>query len=183
MHFSLFPLAILLGSTLASPLNYERRDLAVIESSVKQVSAALSTLDKALKGQKPTFDRVDQEKYIKWLLGMDAQIQRAMGAGAGRIRLAPNLNDRDAARLAFIMEPILRDTRSTMKGWISIKPIAQSAGMTTAVREQLSRGATVCSGYADAIINRLPVINRAIGNTFKTSIMSPIDNTIRSYIR
>ena len=49
----------------------------------------------------------------------------------------PNINELDATKLAFVMEPMIRDTRSAMKGWISIKQIAQSAGMVTTVRDQL----------------------------------------------
>jgi hypothetical protein len=181
MRFSVFSVAICLASTLAAPLNHEKRDLSIIETSVKQVIATLSTLDQALKGQKPTADQIDQQKYIKWLLNMDSQVQSALAAGSGKIWTSPNINELDAARLVFVMEPMLKDTQSTMKGWISIKAIAQSAGMLGAVRDQLSRGATESSGFADAIIGRLPALNRAIGQTFKSSIMRPIDNTIRTY--
>jgi hypothetical protein len=181
MRLNVLTIAISLGGTIALPLDHYKRDLTIIESSVKQVSAALTTLDNALKGEKPTSDTADQQKYMKWLLGMDSKVQSAMAAGSIKIRAMPNINALDATRLVFVMEPMLRDTRSTMKGWVNIKAIAQSAGMVTTVRDQLSRGATECSGYADAIISRLPALNRGIGQSFKSSIMSPIDNTIRMY--
>jgi hypothetical protein len=183
MRFSVFTAAIFLGSTLASPLNHEKRDVAIIESNVKRVSAALSKLDQALKGIKPTSDPIDQQSYIKWLLDMDNQVQSAMTLGSGEIRRAPNINQLEATRLAFIMEPVLRETRSTMTGWINVKRIVQSSGMMAVVRDQLNRGAIQSSGFADAIIGRLPAINRGIGQTFKSSIMSPIDNAIRGFAR
>ena len=183
MRLNVLTVAIFLGGSLALPLDHEKRDLTIIEASVKQVSAAVATLDKALKGQKPTLETTDQQKYIKWLLDMDSKIQSAMALGSGKIRTMPNINELDATKLAFVMEPMIRDTRSAMKGWISIKQIAQSAGMVTTVRDQLSRGATEVSGYADSIISRLPALNRSIGQSFKSSIMNPIDNTIRAYAR
>jgi len=182
MRFSVLTATLFLAGTIALPLDHEKRDLAIIESSVREVSAALTTLDQALKGQKPTWEPEDQKKYVKWLLDMDLKIQSAMAAGSARIRTMPDIKAMDATRLVFVMEPMLRETKSTMKGWVSIKGIAATAGMVTTVRDQLSRGATECSGYADAIISRLPALNRGIGNTFKTSIMNPIDSTIRVYI-
>jgi hypothetical protein len=183
MRLNVFTLSIFLGGILALPLDHEKRDLTIIETSAKEVSAALITLDNALKGEKPTSDTTDQQKYLKWILDMDIKIQRAMAAGSSRIRTMPNINELDSVRLVFVMEPMLSYTKSTMQGWINIKGIAQSAGMVTEVREQLTRGATEVSGYADAIISRLPALNRGIGNSFKTSIMNPIDNTIRTYAR
>jgi hypothetical protein len=183
MRFNVLTVALFLGSTLAFPLNHEKRDLRIIESSVKQVDAALSKLDNALRGAKPTSDPKDQQSYIRWLLDLDNQVQSAMTFGSGEVRRAPNINELEAARLAFVMDPVLRETRSTMNGWTNIKRIVQSAGMVAVVRDQLSKGAIQSSGFADAIISRLPVINRGIGQTFKSSIMSPIDSTIRGYAR
>jgi hypothetical protein len=184
MRFSVITVALFLGSTLASPLSHEKRDLSEIQMSVQQVTAVLMQLDRALKDPKPPINNLDaQQRYLTDLINLDNQAQYTMSEGSRRIRsVRNNMNELEATRLLGIMNPLLMESRSIMQGWTNVKYIARSVGMIPVVRDQLARGATQSSGYADAIISKLPTVNRLIGQSFKSSIMSPIDKCINGYI-
>ena len=63
MRLAILPSLCLLGSTIAAPLDLQRRDLAIITYNVKRVNDAMKILDNSLK-RKPGRDPASQTSFF-----------------------------------------------------------------------------------------------------------------------
>jgi hypothetical protein len=150
MRFNLVPFAILVACAVAVPLSFEKRDLAIFERNTKLVETALNTLMKALRGEKPSRDPIDQQNYVYWLLDMDTKLQTELRVSAQEIRQAPTFADSEMFKVIPIMQTIIQEYSTTLTGWSAIKSIVQSAGMKPAVQDQLIRHSAYLSTFLDA---------------------------------
>lgn len=184
MRFMFSPLLCLMGSVLALPVETVQQDSAIIERSLRSVTASLDRLSSELQAIDPRMP--SNEVQRRWpnveRAGHDVSI--LLDRDAGDIRMGPTVNALEAASLLTPLSKLSDATERTVNEWVAIKG-ALNQGDRKRVVDILKHHQASSGAYADAILNRQQALTGLLtmpaGQLFGSRAQASIQRAITAY--
>jgi hypothetical protein len=186
MRFTILPLlaSTIISSVLATPITLAQRDTSVIEQSMKKVTSSLQKLVvevHSLSMKRDQNDIVRQEQRI------DAKANEVIKIlqDEGRIikSKAPIVGTIEALRLTEGISSLQSATKSVMDAWIEAKPTVLRLNGKANVLSILQRSEVATNDFVDAMVSKLPAVDRAVGQLAGMRSKEMLRRAIETYIR
>jgi hypothetical protein len=181
MQFNLFLVLGLAASAIAAPVQLETRDTAVIDASVRRISNALTRLDSAFKSRRPGGDVREAEKSTDNFLVLHREVVEELRFGSREVRRGPNVNAFEALQLYQRVDGVTKLLQSVVDGWKDSKRIVVTAGKKNVVLDELLTASEASQQFAEAIIQKLPLLEQGAGQTFKQQHFRILETAITEY--
>lgn len=181
MRFSLVAITCLVGSTIASPVSLESRDVTVIDASFKRITNSLNKLTAGFNQRASGGDSKKAEQETNKLLNLAQTSLEECRFSAREIRRGPNVNAFEAVGLLNMVNSLTSQIRTVVDGWVDAKRMVQAGGKKAAVLNALLDASEATTNLGDAIISKLPVLDRPLAQQFQSAFVRVYETAITDY--
>jgi hypothetical protein len=185
MRFSTVSIVYLIGGALAAPL-LSPRDDTVIKYNINRVGVALNSLESTLARRKPRprDDRASVDAYFIAALAANDRVVSELRAGSQDIRRSRNkLSEYESATLSVSLMGQETTLQKIVNHWLDVKRDARDVNRDRDVLDGLQRAQDEQNHFSDSLIEKLNLINQALGKNAKSKISGHIEKGIKEYKR
>jgi hypothetical protein len=184
MRFTILPLLCLASGVLALPVETVQQDSAIIERSLRSVTASLDRLSSELQAIDPRMQSSEVQRRWPDVERVGHDVSSLLDRDARDIRMGPTVNAIEAASLLQPINKLSDATDRTVNEWISIRG-ALNQGDRRKVVDILKHHQASSGAYADAILNRQQALTGLLtmpaGQLFGTRAQASIQRAINAY--
>jgi hypothetical protein len=157
-----------------------KRDSAVIDRSLRNVSRSLDRLYTSIRSISPRMPAAEVNRRWPDVEMACHQVSDLLWADARDIRRAPAVNALESLSLLDPINTLESSTQRVINEWITIKPAINQSDRTTILRI-LKDHSTAAQEYSDAILSRQSALTSPVGKYFGDRIKAIIETAIRAY--
>jgi hypothetical protein len=180
MQFHLYSLLFLTISVFASPIDNARRDITVIQKSMKNVSTAIGILRSAIHSVNPKMSSAEVMSRWPDIERTSHIVTQGMNSDALEIRRGPTINLFESSELLILINELETATQQVVNEWIAIKPAINSGDKAKVI--SIVRDHQAASGqYADALLSRQSGLAAPAGRFFGSRTQQLLEMVVTAY--
>lgn len=184
MRFTILPVLCLASSVLALPVESGKQESAIIERSLRSVTASLDRLSSELQAIDPRMPSNEVQRRWPDIERVGHDVATLLDRDARDIRMGPTVNAFEAANLLQPINKLSDATDRTVTEWIAIRG-ALNQGDRKMIVDILKHHQASSGAYADAILNRQQAITGLLtmpaGQLFGQRAQASIQRAINAY--
>jgi hypothetical protein len=181
MRLTLLPVACLLGSAIAAPLDLVERDTAVIERAIARVTRSTTRLDQALRSLPRGGSTQEADRYTNDLLAMGREVIEDLHLGSREIRRGPMVSPMENVKILDSVDALTKWLQSAMSGWVNAKTMVVAAGRKATVLDHLMSTSEAAASFGEVWVSKLPVTYKALAVLVKDRHQVIIEVAVREY--
>ncbi|KAF2429274.1 hypothetical protein EJ08DRAFT_297642 [Tothia fuscella] len=171
LYKSIISLA-LFGATFAAPV--DKRQVATIQTAVKQITTSLTNLDTAIKSvQGPA----DTQKVVT----ASNAVQQALTTGTTMVNAIQPISLNDALGLQQTTGALTTQVMTTITDLTGKKAIIQQAGQTQTTLKSLQAQKTAADAFAKAVTAKVPAIAKNIASNQAGMVSTALQTGITAF--
>jgi len=182
MRLGSLSFACLLGSVIAAPITRRPQSTSVIDLAIKNVSASLTTLERALKSRPPGGSSEDAAKVTDNLLGLSYNAITALRNGATDIKTKQaTLMPLEGFQLFPTLNTLSNQLQNVVNGWVDSKKMAIAGNRYDATLQMLFEASDRTGIFADTAISKLAIGEQTLSGWIKTTFTGILEKGIKVY--
>jgi Hydrophobic surface binding protein A len=174
------PLLCLAAGSAALPTENAKRDITIIQHSLRNVESATTRLLGSLKAMDP---RMSGSEYARSWAQIDRDchsVSETLTTDANDIRRGPAVSTLEAAALISPINNMETLLGRVVDEWIAVKPAINARDRPT-VQKMLKDHQVAASAYADAILSRQSAIASPAGRLLGVQTQNSIQRAVNAY--
>jgi len=161
-----------LGAALAAPM--EKRQVATIQTAIKNVGTALTNLDTSIKAVNAAGDTAK-------ILAMSQAVQTALTTGTTMVMAGQAITLQDALGLQQTTGALTTQVTTVVTDLMAKKAIIQQAGQTQTTLQSLMSQKTASTAFAKAVTSKVPAGVQNIASNQSSMIGAALDKGIAAF--
>jgi hypothetical protein len=185
MRFTILPIlaASIVSNVLAAPVTLATRDTSIIEQSMKKVTSSLRQLAveiHLLNANRPQDLIIKQEAAIE---GKAAEVIRTLQEEGRTIKArSAVVGSVEAIKLIDGINTLQAATKEVTDAWVEAKPTVLRLNGKQNVLSILQRSNVASEEFIDAIISKLPMLDKALGQMTGQKSKDMLHRAMAAYV-
>jgi hypothetical protein len=186
MRFTILPLLVgtLISNALATPVTLAQRDTNVLEQSMKRVTMSLKNLVIEIHSLNAYRNQEDITRQEQKIDAKANEVIKILQDEKNTIKSrSPVVGTLEALKLTDGINNLQSATKLVTDAWIDARPTVIRLNGKSNVLSILKRSEVATNDFCDAMVSKLPVLDKAVGQLTALKAKDMIHRAVEAYNR